>query len=63
MRFCYLRNVFKALSPSEYESLMRIVDIYPLLKIDRAYFKGIKDFFVFIDNQEESNNLTVLNSF
>ncbi|PKY19921.1 Sec63-domain-containing protein [Rhizophagus irregularis] len=37
------KNVFKALSPTEYESLMRIASIYPLLKIDQAYFKVAGD--------------------
>ncbi|RIA89174.1 Sec63 Brl domain-containing protein [Glomus cerebriforme] len=41
--FHYLRNVFKALVPTEYESIMQIAGIYPLLKIDRAYFKVAGD--------------------
>ncbi|CAI2175526.1 11208_t:CDS:10, partial [Funneliformis geosporum] len=37
-------NVFKgSFSPSEYDSLMRIAKLYPLLQVDRAYFKVVGD--------------------
>ncbi|GBB85041.1 hypothetical protein RclHR1_11610001 [Rhizophagus clarus] len=37
------KNVFKVLSPTEYDSLMRIAGAYPLLKIDQANFKVAGD--------------------